>query len=133
MLIDATIDKNLAKAAGKVSLPEKSRAYSLCVKADALRFAKMYRESVQSYLQAIMADRREVKAYWGLAISYKYLKNTKSGLNTLLKLIEIDDTNDSYFFEIGVCYLSERRPEKAIVYLVKCILLTEKIWRPRFS
>ena len=77
MQIDATIDKNLARVASKVTPTSRSRSYSLCVKADALRFAKMYKESVQAYLQAIMLDRREVKAYYGLATSYKYLKEYK--------------------------------------------------------
>ena len=54
MQIDATVDKNLAKVTEKVTNPMRSRSYNLCVKADALRFAKMYKESVQTYLQAIM-------------------------------------------------------------------------------
>ncbi len=126
MQIDAGIDKNLAKAAEKITVAKPSQSYNLCVKADALRFAKMYKESVQTYLQAIMADRKEIKAYWGLAISYKYLQNYKKAISTLLKLVEIDDSNDSYFFEIGVCYLSDGRPEKAIEYLVKAILINRE-------
>ena len=46
MQIDAglnNVEKNLAKAVEKVTVPKQSRSYNLCVKADALRFAKMYR------------------------------------------------------------------------------------------
>ena len=79
MQIDATIDKNLAKVAEKVTRPQRSRSYNLCVKADALRFAKLYKEAVQAYLQAIMMDRKEPQAYLGLAMSYKYLQEYRKG------------------------------------------------------
>lgn len=99
MQIDAGIDRkdNLAKVSEKVTVPARSRSYNLCVKADALRFAKMYKESVQAYLQAIMIDRNETKPYFGLAMSYKYLQDYKKAIATLLKLIKIDDSNDDYF------------------------------------
>ena len=126
MQIDATVDKNLAKVSEKVTNPMRSRSYNLCVKADALRFAKMYKESVQTYLQAIMMDRAETKAYYGLAVSYKYLKEYKKAISTLLKLVKIDDSNDNFFFEIGVCYLSDGHPEKAIEYLIKAILINRE-------
>ena len=53
MQIDAGIDRkdNLATVSEKVTVPARSRSYNLCVKADALRFAKMYKESVQAYLK----------------------------------------------------------------------------------
>ena len=128
MQIDAGVkkDNNLAKVAERVTLPKRSHSYNLCVKADALRFSKMYKESVQTYLQAIMFDRGETKAYYGLAMSYKYLKEYKKALSTLLKLIKIDDTNDDYFFEIGVCYLSDGHPEKSIEYLIKAIIINRE-------
>ena len=78
MQINSNIEDNLAKAINKVSLPKRSRSYELCVKADALRFAKLYRESVKCYLDSIMMDRNHQEAYWGLASSYKYLNNSKS-------------------------------------------------------
>ena len=84
MQINASVDKNLAKVVEKVAKPLTSRSYEFCIKADAMRFAKMYKESVQVYLQAILADRKETKAYWGLAISYKYLKI----IQKLLKLYQ---------------------------------------------
>ena len=125
MQIDAGIDRkdNLAKVSEKVTVPARSRSYNLCVKADALRFANMYKESVQAYLQAIMIDRNETKPYFGLAMSYKYLQDYKKAIATLLKLIKIDDSNDDYFFELGVCHLLDGNPAGAIEHLIKAILI----------
>ena len=53
MQINSNIEQNLAKAMNKVTRPKKSRSYELCIKADALRFAKSYRESVKFYLDSI--------------------------------------------------------------------------------
>ena len=74
MQINVSANDNISKVSSKVTLPKTSNSYNLCIKADALRFAKMYKESIQTYLQAIMLDRDEKQAYFGLAISYKYLK-----------------------------------------------------------
>lgn len=126
MQIKVREEKNLRKAVQGVTLPERSRSYSLCVKADALRFAKMYQDAVQTYLQAIMYDRNEKKAYLGLASAYKYLKEYKKAISTLTKLIKLDDSNDEYFFELGVCYLSDGRPAEAIPHLIKAIIINRE-------
>lgn len=126
MQINSNIEKNLAKAMNKVTLPKKSRSYELCVKADALRFAKSYRESVKFYLDSIMMDRDHKEAYWGLAISYKYLTEYEKAIKMLDKLTELDDKNDNYFFELGVCYLSSGRPAEAIPNLIKAIILNKE-------
>ena len=72
-----------------------------------MRFAKLYRESVKCYLDSIMMDRNHREAYWGLAVSYKYLTEYKKSIKMLEKLTELDENNDKYHFEIGVCYLSD--------------------------
>ena len=126
MQLDLTENNNLAKAAYKVTIPKQSKAYSLCVKADALRFAKQYKEAVQIYLQALMLDRQDSKAYYGLASAYKYLKEYKKAIKTLSKLIELDDTNDDYFFELGVCHLLDGRPCEAIPHLIKAIVINRE-------
>ena len=51
MQLEVSTDKNLAKASSKVTMPQRSRAYNLCVKADALRFAKLYQDSIQTLFQ----------------------------------------------------------------------------------
>ena len=73
MLVTSNKQENLAKAVNGVTSPIKSRSYELCVKADAMRFSKLYKESVKCYLDSIMMDRNHQEAYWGLASSYKYL------------------------------------------------------------
>ena len=67
-------------------------------------------------------DRNHQEAYWGLAMSYKYLQEYRKAIDTLLKLVQIDDKNDKYFFELGVCYLSSGAPQDAIPYLIKAIV-----------
>ena len=126
MQINSNIEQNLAKAMNKVTLPKKSRSYELCIKADALRFAKSYRESVKFYLDSIMMDRDHQEAYWGLAISYKYLNEYKKAIKTLEKLVELDDKNDKYFFELGVCYLSDGSPTEAIPHLISAIVINKE-------
>lgn len=126
MQINSNIEDNLAKAVNKVTMPKKSRSYELCVRADALRFAKLYRESVKCYLDSIMMDRSHQEAYWGLASSYKYLQEYKKAIKMLEKLIELDDKNDKYFFELGVCYLCDGRPAEAIPHLVQSIVINRE-------
>lgn len=126
MQINSNIEKNLAKAMNKVTVPKKSRSYELCIKADALRFAKSYRESVKYYLDSIMMDRDHQEAYWGLAVSYKYLTEFTKAVKILEKLTELDDKNDKYFFELGVCHLSNGHPEEAIPNLIKAIIINRE-------
>lgn len=126
MLVKSNVRENYSKASNKVSLPIKSRSYELCIKADALRFSKLYKESVKCYLDSIMLDRNHQEAYWGLASSYKYLTKYKKAENVLEKLTKLDDQNDKYFFELGVCCLSDGRPEDAIPYLIKAIVLNKE-------
>ena len=85
MQINSNIENNLAKAMTKVTAPKHSRSYELCVRADAMRFAKLYRESVKCYLDSIMMDRDHQEAYLGLATSYKYLKLFISSPDIFLK------------------------------------------------
>ena len=112
MLIKSNTENNLAKAMNKISLPKKPQSYNLCVKADALRFAKLYKESVKVYLDAIMQDRNCVEAYSGIVESYKYLQEYSKAIKILEKLLIIDDSNDKYYYELGVCYLSCGKPEE---------------------
>lgn len=126
MQINSNIENNLAKAINKVTLPAKTRSYELCVKADALRFAKSYREAAKYYLDSIMADRNYLAAYTGLVESYKYLQEYPKAIKTLEKLIQLDDTNDKYFFELGVCHLSNGAPDEAIPHLIKSIVLNKE-------
>ena len=126
MQISSNVENNLAKAINNVTAPKKSRSYELCVKADALRFAKSYRESVKFYLDSIMMDRNHQEAYWGLAASYKYLIEYKKAIKMLEKLTKLDDKNDKYFLEMGICYLSNGQPAEAIPHLVQAIVINRE-------
>ena len=126
MQINSNIENNLAKAMNKIQAPKHSRSYELCVRADAMRFAKLYRDSVKCYLDSIMLDRNHQEAYWGLASSYKYLNEYKKAIKTLEKLIELDDKNDKYHYELGVCCLCDGRPDSAIPHLVQSIVINRE-------
>jgi len=126
MLIKSNVKENFSKSVNKVTLPIKSKSYELCIKADALRFSKLYKESVKCYLDSIMLDRANQEAYFGLVSSYKYLMQYKKAANILEKLVKIDPNNDKYFYELGVCCLSEGHPENAIPHLIKAIVLNKE-------
>ena len=125
MQINSNIEKNLAKAINRVTVPKQSRSYELCVRADAMRFAKLYHEAIKYYLDSIMMDRDYQEAYWGLATSYKYLTKYNKAIKTL-ELIELDDKNDKYYFELGVCYLCNGQPAEAIPHLVQSIVINRE-------
>ncbi len=126
MFISSNTEKNLAKAMNTVTMPKKSRSYELCIKADALRFAKSYKESVKAYLDAIMLDRNNIEAYKGLAASYKYLNQFDKAINMLGRLTEYDSSNDNYFYELGVCHLSNGHPAEAIPHLIRAIVINKE-------
>ena len=69
-----------------------------------------------------MMDRDYQEAYWGLAVSYKYLTEYKKAIKTLSRLVELDSKNDKYHYELGVCELSDGNPDKAIPHLVQAIV-----------
>ena len=71
-------------------------------------------------------DRRHQEAYWGIAVSYKYLKEYTKSIKMLEKLTELDDRNDKYFFELGVCHLCDGRPAEAIPHLVQSIVINKE-------
>lgn len=126
MLINSNVEQNLAKAVTKVNIPKRSRSYDLCIKGDALRFSKLYRESVKCYLDSIMLDRNHIEAYRGLAESYKYLQEYSKAIKILEKLTKLEESNDKYYLEIGICYLSNGHPAEAIPNLVKAIVLNKE-------
>ena len=89
MRFNSNMDNSLAKAVNKHTLPKKAQSYELCIKADAMRFSKLYKESVKTYLDAIMMDRSHEEAYWGLASSYKYLQQYHTSYSFLVSFSTI--------------------------------------------
>ena len=85
-----TINNNIEKdnvAEITVTTINEDEAYKLCVKADALRLANMFQESIPKYLRSIFNKRDNADAYYGLALSYKALKNYDKAIETLEKAL----------------------------------------------
>ena len=98
-------------------------SYKLCVKADALRLANMFQDSISKYLRAIFNNRENIDAYDGLALSYKGLRNYDKAIETLEKAIMIKDDDFAIFYELGICHLMNGTPCPAIKCLVRSIQL----------
>lgn len=112
----------LSKYAAKTSL-EQSEAYTLCVKADALRLAGFYRESIPKYLRSVLLERVNIDAYYGLALSYKHLKTFQKAIDILQKSIAYCEDDFRIFYELGVCHLISGEPCPAIKCLIRAIEL----------
>ena len=72
-------------------------SYKLCVKADALRLANMFQESIPKYLRSIFYKRENVEAYYGLALSYKALQNYDKAIETLQKALSFEKNDFAIF------------------------------------
>ena len=103
-----------------------SEAYKLCVKADALRFANMYKESISKYLQAIMLDRSNADCYYGIGISYKFLNNYEKSLEYLEKAKELDPNRFEISFETGVVFMLMGIPCQAIKHFIDAIMIDKE-------
>ena len=103
-----------------------SEAYKLCVKADALRFANMYKESVSKYLQSIMLDRNNADSYYGIGVSYKFLSYYEKALEYLEKAKELAPDRFEISFETGVVYMLMGVPCQAIKHFIDAIMLDKE-------
>ena len=92
-------------------------------KADNLRKAGQYKESVACYLQSIMLERNNYRSYLGLGQSYKYLNDYDKAIKTLEKSAQINPTDYKVFYEMGICYLLKAMPEEAIKCFQKSVML----------
>ena len=82
-----------------------SPAYKLFVKADALRLANHFKESIKHYLSAIMIDRSNYRSYLGLGISYKAQQNYEKAIKTLETARNMSFFTSQIHYELGLCYL----------------------------
>lgn len=92
----------------------KNISYQSFVKAEALRLADRFKESVKFYLMSIMADRKNYKAYLGLGIAYKAQSNLKKAIVNLEKARDLASLESQVHYELGLCYLLEKRFCEAI-------------------
>lgn len=100
-------------------------SYILCTQADALRSSMMFKESIPKYLRAIMLNRENLEAYYGLALSYKHLQDFSKAISTLKKALLIDNKNNDIHCELGVCLLLNGNPEQSMAELRETIKLDE--------
>lgn len=98
-------------------------SYVLCVQADALRSSMMFKESISKYLRSILLNRTNLEAYYGLALSYKHLKDFSKAISTLKKALAVDNENKDIYYELGICLLLNGRASEAMDKLRKTIQL----------
>lgn len=80
-------------------------AYKSFVKADALRLANFFKESIKHYLNAILLDRKNYRTYMGLGISYKAEKKYEKAISALEKARKMSFFTSEIHYELGLCYL----------------------------
>jgi len=101
-----------------------SQAYTLCVQGDSLRVAGLHKEAVSKYLRAIMLERNNADAYFGLAMAYKKLENYEKAIVNLEKTAGLKQAPDFLVnFELGVCNLLNGEPQSAVKYLIRAVQL----------
>lgn len=91
-----------------------SVAYKLLVKAEALRLANHFKESIKHYLGSIFLDRKNYKAYLGLGISYKSQENYDKAIKALETARKISFFTSDIHYELGLCYMMAGRLCEAI-------------------
>ena len=122
MEIEVVSDANLSKVLNSIRIKNHTASYNFCISGDALRLANRHKESLPQYLQAILKDRTNRDAYYGLALSYKEMGNIEKALDNFTKannlLIDVPTT-----MEIGMCHYSLGNYEKSIGYFQSAIKL----------
>ena len=93
----------------------RSEAYKLFIKADALRLANHYKESIKHYLSALLIDRKNYKTYLGLGISYKAEQNYDKAISMLEKARAMSFFTPDIHYELGLCYLIQGRFCEAVM------------------
>ena len=92
----------------------RTKSYKLFIKADALRLANHFKESIKHYLCAILMDRKNYRAYLGLGISYKAEQKYEKAIKALEKSRKLSFFSADVHYELGLCYLMTGRFCEAI-------------------
>ncbi len=77
-------------------------AQKLFSKANDLRAENKYKEAAKEYLNSIMMNRNNPKAYFGLGLVYKELNNYKKSNSALKKAGELSPFDSEIFAELGI-------------------------------
>ncbi len=80
-----------------------------------------YKESIEKYLTSILNDRESSASYYGLALSYKNLKNYKKAIFALKKAEKISPQDSSIQKELAMCNIIEGDFCNGIKHLVNSI------------
>ena len=116
------LDNFVIKAQNYTATP----AYKLFIKADALRLANHFKESIKHYLNSILIDRTNYRAYMGLGISYKAEENYEKAIKALEKARELSSYTPQIHYELGLCYILTGRFCEAIQSLHKSISMDKE-------
>ena len=100
-----------------------SEAYRQFVKADALRLANHFKESIKHYLASILNDRNNYRAYYGLGVAYKAEENYEKAVEMFEKSISLAFYQPLAHHDLGICYLFLNRPEDALKTLRTAVML----------
>lgn len=98
-----------------------SRLNNFCLIADALRKQHSYKEAIANYLNAILVERNNAEACYGLGVCYKHLENYKKAIKYLEQAVEINEFYYEAYYELGVCHLIEGIPCGAIKNFVRAV------------
>lgn len=120
-------DRELDKFSNKVPHPKmSSKAYELCIKADALRIRNYFGESIKKYLGSIMLLRKNPQAYKGLAMSYKETGRYDKAIECFEKAKDIMPFDKTIYFELGECYLRIAKPNQAVKAFKRAITIDKQ-------
>lgn len=101
-------------------------AYKLFIKADALRLANHFKESIKNYLSSLLMDRNNFRTYMGLGISYKSEEKYEKAITMLEKARSMSYFTPQIHYELGLCYLVNGRFCEAIKCFHHTISLDRK-------
>ncbi len=104
------LDCFVVKASDYTATP----AYKHFIKADALRLANHFKESIKHYLSSIMIDRKNYRSYLGLGISYKAEEKYEKAISALETARKYSFFTAEIHYELGLCYLMTQRFCEAI-------------------
>lgn len=104
----------------------KSLGYHHFQKADALRLHSLFKESIKYYLKCIMVERTNEKAYVGLAMAYKQLKDYDRAIEMLLKAAKLKPESADIEYELGICHILKGCPCKSVMHLRRAIMLDNR-------
>lgn len=85
-----------------IKMDVRETAQKLFSKANDLRAENKYKEAAKEYLNSIMLNRNNPKAYLGLGLVYKELNNYKKSSSALRKAGELSPFDAEIFAELGI-------------------------------